>query len=132
MVVALVGASLALKARPKALGMVRVSAAEQARTHIGRAVHTYRAFTVGLVTTQQDLQTLDALVAALGIFRPTALYMNHAVLVSMHQDVVLAVPLAHQVNITLFLHKVHVPCVRQVNLGQGRGKHPKLVVVRVA
>ena len=127
--VALAGAALALQARPKALGTVRVATVEQASTHISRK----GADPVGLVTTQQELQILIAIVAALEDI-PTVLDVACAVLVGMHQciSVVVVVPLAHQVNITLFIHKVHVPCVRQVNLGQGRGKHPKLVRVRVA
>ena len=131
--VALMGAALALQARPKALGTVRVAPVELAGTHITHipTVYTHRAVTVRLAGTQVDLQILIAIVAALDLI-PTVLDVARAVLVVIHQDVVVDVPLAHQVNIILLIDKVHVPCVRQVNLGQGRGKHPKLVVVRVA
>ena len=131
--VALMGAALALQARPKALGTVRVAPVELAGTHITHipTVYTHRAVTVRLAGTQVDLQILIAIVAALDLI-PTVLDVARAVLVVIHQDVVVDVPLAHQVNIILLIDKVHVPCVRQVNLGQGRGKHPKLVRVRVA
>jgi hypothetical protein len=133
--VALMGAALALQARPKALGTVRVAPVELAGTHITHipTVYTHRARTAGLAGTQVDLQILIAIVAALDIIPiPVGLDVAGAVLVVIHQDVVVDVPIAHQVNIILLMDKVHVPCVRQVNLGQGRGKHPKLVRVRVA
>ena len=131
--VALAGVVFAQQARLKALGTVRVAPVEQAGTHITHipTVYTHRAVTVRLAGTQVDLQILIAIVAALDLI-PTVLDVARAVLVGIHQVVVVDVPLAHQVNIILLIDKVHVPCVRQVNLGQGRGKHPKLVRVRVA